>query len=147
MKQTLIITYFVCLPLHHLILTSAYGGRIHPITGKPAFHAGIDLRARSDTVFSIMDGIVLAAAYDVSLGIYIRLDHGGIQSVYGHLSQVFVTPGDTVYAGRPIALTGATGRVTGEHLHFAVFYRGRPLDPIGFLYRIIINSNHTENHE
>ena len=121
--------------------------RVHPLTGKWAFHAGIDLKARGDTVYAIMDGVILAAAYDKSLGIYIRLEHSGVQSIYGHLSKIFVISGDSVRAGQPIAKTGSTGRVTGEHLHFAVRYGGISLDPVEFLYQVISKSNYTQNHE
>jgi murein DD-endopeptidase MepM/ murein hydrolase activator NlpD len=147
MKQTLMLAFMATLPLRYLTITSSYGHRIHLLTGKWAFHAGIDLRARSDTVFAIMDGVVITAAYDNSLGSYVGLNHGSIQSLYGHLSQIFVKPGDTVRCGQPIAKTGATGRVTGGHLHFAVLYGNKPLDPLRFLYQVIINPNQIENHE
>jgi len=99
--------YLVCLPLKNLHLTSPYGYRVHPVTGKYAFHAGVDLRAKDDTVFAIMDGSVAATGYNDFLGIFIRLDHGGgFQSGYGHLSEVFVAPGDTVRSGEPIAISG-----------------------------------------
>jgi hypothetical protein len=67
----------VCLPLKNLHLTSPYGYRVHPVTGKYAFHAGVDLRAKEDTVFAIMDGSVAATGYNDFLGMFIRLDHGG----------------------------------------------------------------------
>jgi murein DD-endopeptidase MepM/ murein hydrolase activator NlpD len=132
----------VCLPLKYLHLTSPYGYRVHPITGRYAFHAGVDLRAKSDTVFAIMNGTVDEAAYDRLLGLYIRLDHGQVQSVYGHLSQIFVIPGEPVTAGEPIGITGATGRVTGEHLHFSIRYQNHYIDPMKFLYQTLINKNH-----
>ncbi len=132
------LAYLVCLPLHHLTLTSGYGIRVHPITRQWAFHSGIDLRARSDTVFAIMNGIVVKASYDNFLGIYIQLDHSGLQSLYGHLSQIFVLPGDTVLSDQPIGVTGCSGRTTGEHLHFGILYNSKPVNPLQFLYRLII---------
>jgi murein DD-endopeptidase MepM/ murein hydrolase activator NlpD len=127
-----------CLPLRQVQLTSGFGYRIHPVTGKYAFHSGIDLRARSDTVFAVLPGHVGAVSYDPLLGIYIRLDHGALQSSYGHLSQVLVLPGDSVLAGTPIAISGATGRVTAEHLHFSIRLHGQPIDPLEFLKILIL---------
>jgi len=132
----------VCLPLKNLHLTSSYGNRIHPVTGKYAFHEGIDLRAKQDTVYAVMDGNVNTVNYNGFLGIYIRLDHDQFQFVYGHLSQVFVASGETLHAGDPIGVTGATGRVTGEHLHFSIRCQQHYIDPLEFLYQILINQNH-----
>ena len=122
-----------CLPLRQVQLTSGFGYRIHPVTGKYAFHSGIDLRARGDTVFAVLPGHVSVVNYDPLLGIYIRLDHGELESCYGHLSDVLVLPGDSVVAGSPIAISGMTGRVTGEHLHFSMRLGGRYIDPLEFL--------------
>ncbi len=126
-----------CLPLKHICLTSPYGYRIHPITGKYSYHAGIDLRARSDTVFAVLPGTVERIAYDPFLGLYIKLDHADFVMTYGHLSQVFVFQLDSVKAGTAIALSGSTGRTTGEHLHFAVQYHERYIDPLKFLINIL----------
>lgn len=147
MKSALLMACLVTLPLCHLSLNSGFSYRVHPVTGQWAFHAGIDLRARDDTVFAIMDGIVKNAAYDNFLGIYIRLKHGRIQSLYGHLSRVFVAPAGTVRAGQPIGISGATGRVTGEHLHFSIYFGNKPVNPLEFLFQIIKQPNNNENHE
>ncbi|QTE54662.1 M23 family metallopeptidase [Mucilaginibacter rubeus] len=126
------------LPLRQVRLTSGFGYRLHPIYHRVKLHAGIDLAARSDTVFSILDGVVQSCRYNSKLGLYVTIDHGSsLRSIYGHLSQWFVMQGDTVEAGEPIAVTGATGTVTGEHLHFGVTYRSRWLDPLKFLYQTI----------
>lgn len=130
------------LPLKYLDLASGYGYRIHPVTGKPDFHAGVDLRAHHDTVYTIADGMVAAIGYQSFLGLFIRLDHDGIQTVYGHLSCIFITNGDTVYSGDAIAISGSTGRVTGEHLHFSVLFQNQPVDPIKFLYHLLKYNNH-----
>jgi len=120
------------LPLHHLSVTSGFGFRVHPVTGQYAFHAGIDLRAHADTVFAVTGGKV-TAGYNDLIGNYVRVTSGDLQMVYGHLSQIFVLTGDTVVSAEPLAITGATGRVTGEHLHFSVNYHGRSLNPLTFL--------------
>ncbi|WP_183580301.1 M23 family metallopeptidase [Mucilaginibacter sp. X5P1] len=144
MTRLMFLAWLVFLPLKHIYLTSPYGYRVHPVTGQYKFHAGIDLRASHDTVFAIMDGIVSGVDYNPLLGTYIRLDHGEYQSCYGHLSQVFVLPGDTVFAGNAIAITGSSGRVTGEHLHFSVSYHHQNINPLEFLYRLI---NQSQNYE
>jgi len=131
------------LPLKHLQLTSAYGSRIHPVTGIYAFHSGVDLRARSDTVFAVLPGVVEAEGFDQFLGIFIRLRNGDFQTIYGHLSRLFVFKGDTVSSETELGITGSTGRVTGEHLHFEVKFQGVPIDPLAFLTALYksINNN------
>lgn len=131
-----------CLPLKHLHLNSAYGYRKHPVTRQYRFHNGIDLYARKDTVFAIMEGNV-TVGYDDLLGIYIKISEGRLICTYGHLSALLISAGPVVCA-KPIAITGATGRVTGEHLHLSISYDGQPLDPLKFLYQLTIKSN---NHE
>ena len=121
-----------CLPLKHIFLTSPFGFRIHPVTGRTGFHAGVDLSAHRDTVFAVLPGRVIAEGFDPFLGIFIRLSHGEFQSIYGHLSQLFIFKGDSVQLNAPIGVTGATGRVTGEHLHFEVTLKGYPIDPMAF---------------
>ena len=124
----------ITLPLKHLKQTSGFGWRIHPITGEFQFHEGIDLAARNDTVFSIMNGVVTKIGNNPLIGNYILITHAGdVQSIYGHLSIIAVLPDDQVTAGQPIGITGATGRVTGEHLHFSIKYHGHELSPLAFL--------------
>lgn len=130
-----------CLPLRHLELTSGYGRRIHPVTGQFRFHSGIDLRARSDTVFAVMPGRISAVGYDPYLGLFISLSNGDFQITYGHLSQVFILQADSVEASNPLGVSGRTGRVTGEHLHFAVRYRRAYMNPLKFLTYLLNNLN------
>jgi murein DD-endopeptidase MepM/ murein hydrolase activator NlpD len=127
----------VCLPLKHLNINSDFGFRVHPITGKYAMHCGVDLKARHDTVYAILDGLVKSTGYETGLGINIKLAHGEVESVYGHLSRILVITSDSVTAGEPIGVTGATGLVTGEHLHFSIYYRHKYINPIKFLYELL----------
>lgn len=131
--------YICCLPLQHLEPTSGFGYRWHPINRNYAFHSGIDLRARHDTVYAVMQGRLAFMGYDALTGVNLRLASGGFSFLYGHLSQVFVLPGDSIRACGPIGITGATGLVTGEHLHFGVSYHGLPINPLLFLYRLLNN--------
>lgn len=136
--KALISFFLVCLPLKHLQINSDFGYRIHPLTGKYAMHAGVDLKARHDTVYAILDGIVKSIGYNNVLGINIQLEHGDVESVYGHLSRVLIGPQDSVTSGEPIGITGASGHVTGEHLHFSICYKHKYINPIKFLYELLI---------
>lgn len=144
MRSLLGLIAVVCLPLRKLEVTSGFGYRTHPITGIYIFHNGVDLRARHDTVFAVMDGLVIKAGYEPLIGLNICIDHGDVSSVYGHLSQIFVMPQDSVFAGQPIGITGATGSATGEHLHFAVRYGHQYINPLQFLYGLLIKKEHEQ---
>lgn len=125
------------LPIDNLILTSSFGNRIHPITKKYSFHTGVDLSARSASIYAVLHGSVLSTGYNSIIGNYIKLTHGNYTTVYGHLSEVYVKPGDLVKAGEVIGLSGNTGRSTGEHLHFTVKYKGYLIAPLIFLNTIL----------
>ena len=132
------------LPLPGLYVTSPFGYRIHPIAGRPQMHSGVDLRARRDTVRCILDGRVMCTSLRPGLGLSVRAGHGDVESVYGHLSVRFVSAGDTVVAGQPIGISGSTGLATGEHLHFEVRYRGRPINPLAFLAGLALQPKQEE---
>lgn len=134
----------IYMPLETYRITSAFGWRRHPVTGRSDFHNGIDLAARSGVVCSIMAGTVEATGYHRNLGNYVCIDHGNVQSIYGHLSRITVGAGQTFEAGYPIGITGSTGRTTGEHLHFSIRRNGVYIDPWKFLYRIL---QHIENEQ
>jgi murein DD-endopeptidase MepM/ murein hydrolase activator NlpD len=126
-----------CLPLNSLNITSPFGYRIHPLTGKVEYHNGVDLKANSDTVYAVLHGVVWSIGYDPSLGISIDLQHGEITTIYGHLFKPLVSVRDTVFAGQPIAISGATGYVTRAHLHFSVRFKKQYINPLNFLYEIL----------
>lgn len=127
----------VYMPLAEYKITSRFGWRKHPITRKASFHKGIDLAARAQVVRSIMDGAVTATGYHRHLGNYVRIDHGAVQSIYGHLSRITVKRGQPVTAGYPIGITGRTGRATGEHLHLGIQRNGTYINPWKFLQKFI----------
>src|ERR1700743_2474130 len=137
-----IVLFAICLPLRHLEITSPFGYRIHPVTKIYSFHNGVDLRAQSDTVYAVSDGIVKAAGYDDKFGLFIHLNHWSFQSSYGHLKQVFVNVGDTAFAGQPIGITGRPRLGTGEQLHFSICCGKRSVDPLEFLYQQLILQHH-----
>lgn len=125
------------MPLAEYRITSRFGWRKHPITGKTNFHNGIDLAARAQTVRSILEGTVTATGYHRHLGKFVRIDHGAVQSIYGHLSRITVKPGQPVTAGYPLGITGRTGRATGEHLHLGIQRESTYINPWKFLQNLI----------
>lgn len=120
----------VCYPLRHIKINSAYGYRTDPFTGKRTFHNGIDLHARSDEVFAMMDGVVIKVGQDNASGKYVILRHGNYTISYCHLSRATATKGAAVKAGTVVGITGSTGRSTGEHLHITCKLNGKNIDPL-----------------
>lgn len=123
----------VSMPLANPIINSRFGSRVDPFTKKRKFHLGLDFKGSSDSVMVIMPGIVKTVAYSRGLGNYIEVEHGDFTSIYGHLSFILVRRGMRLDAGNVLAITGSTGRSTGEHLHFAIKYKGRFVNPTPFL--------------
>ena len=117
-------------------ITSRFGPRVSPFTGKKALHAGIDIGARKGTeIRAPASGKVVVAAYDGRMGKFIRIDHGyGIETTYGHLSKIHVKYGDRVHRGDLIGLVGSTGKFsTGPHLHYQVAVNDKVVDPIHYI--------------
>ncbi len=131
----------VVTPLSEYRISSGFGWRKHPVTGKKDFHNGIDLAARAQVVRSVMDGKVESTGYHKNLGNYVRIDHGFAKSIYGHLSRITVSAGQHVSAGYPIVITGTSGRTTGEHLHFSIRRNNTYIDPSKFL-RVLTQNEH-----
>jgi murein DD-endopeptidase MepM/ murein hydrolase activator NlpD len=115
--------------------SSAYGYRRDPFTESLQFHRGVDIAAAPGTpVRSALDGKVTVVGLDPVLGRYIVIRHQiGYSTVYGHLVQSFVQPGETVARGQRIGLVGSSGKSTGPHLHFEVRRNGRPVNTTGLL--------------
>lgn len=120
-------------PLKHIQVTSPFGYRRDPFTGKKRMHNGLDLQARSDKVFAMLPGIVHKVGYDKRSGIFVILRHGDITISYCHLSKVAVRKGDVVSAGTIVGITGNTGRSTGEHLHITCKLKGKHVDPMAMI--------------
>ena len=116
-------------------LTSNYGNRTHPISGRRIFHNGIDIAAATGTaVYAYADGKVTGVATDNTLGKYITIDHGnGLKTRYLHLSAFKVSVGDKVTAGQRIGSVGNTGYSTGSHLHFEVLKNGSYVSPWNYI--------------
>ena len=122
-------------PVEGGTLSSWYGQRLSPITGKAHLHEGIDVAAPADSpVLAARDGSVKTIGSDPSLGNYIVLGHAnGYNTVYGHLSSILVKQGAVVAQGTIIGRVGSSGLSTGPHLHFEVRKEGRSLNPGTFL--------------
>lgn len=120
----------VSYPLNHIQVTSEYGMRKDPISGKQSKHSGLDLRARQDSVFAMLAGQIVKVGEDRRSGKYVTIDHGIVTVCYCHLSKVLLKEGTKVRAGSVVAITGNTGRSTGEHLHITCRYHGTTVDPM-----------------
>jgi murein DD-endopeptidase MepM/ murein hydrolase activator NlpD len=118
-------------------ISSPFGKRRHPVTGKSRRHGGIDIAVREGSaVGAAASGVVILASYDVGhYGVAVFIDHqNGYITHYGHLSKIFVRQGQKVRQGQIIAKSGSTGRSTGPHLHFTVKRNGVNVDPLQFLW-------------
>ncbi len=123
-------------PLKSVYITSDYGGRT--LSGKYDFHLGVDLRASSGTyVYAADGGKVIFAGYNGSYGYLIKIEHdNGDLTYYAHLSKIEVKKGSRVYKGQYIAKSGATGNVTGPHLHFEIRKNGITVNPKSYLPKL-----------
>jgi murein DD-endopeptidase MepM/ murein hydrolase activator NlpD len=119
-------------PVRPTHVTSDFGWRTDPVTGKGTrLHKGLDLRgAPGELVRSVADGTVRFAGHDPLLGNMIVIDHGqGLQSWYGHMSDLLVHDGLAVERGAAIGLVGNSGRSAAPHLHLTIKLDGEAIDP------------------
>ena len=116
-------------------LSSGFGVRSDPFRGGAAMHAGVDIPGPIGTpVYATADGVVGRTGWVGGYGNLVELEHGqGIQTRYGHLSEIVAAPGSRVKRGQLIGLMGSTGRSTGSHLHYEVRLDGRAVNPTPFL--------------
>ena len=120
-------------PLKSMYVTSNYGGRY--LNSKYDYHLGVDLRAAKGTsVYASDGGLVICSGYMGSYGYLIQIQHdNGDVTYYAHLSSLEVKKGVRVYKGQVIAKSGATGNVTGAHLHFEIRRNGKTVNPLTLL--------------
>ncbi len=123
-------------PLKSIKVTSPYGYRRDPITGKLSWHNGLDLRAKNEPAYAMMDGIVEKVGYDNRSGNYVTLRHGNFYISYCHLSSIIVRKGEYVYPGIIVGVTGNTGRSTGSHLHLTCKKDGKSINPMNLILSI-----------
>ena len=117
-------------------VSSSFGSRMHPISGKKQFHRGVDIPGKEGAeVLAVADGVVTRAEQTSDYGWLVVLDHGDSYStLYSHNRRNLVGVGETVAKGQPIAEVGSTGRSTGPHVHFEVLKSGRNINPVKYLY-------------
>ena len=124
-------------PIEYRGITSKFGYRKHPITGRREMHKGSDMRARLNTeVYATANGVVEYAGYHRSSGYgrLIIIDNAyGFKSYFAHLNKIKVKHGDIVQKGDLIALTGNTGRSNGPHLHYEIRFLQQALNPFWFI--------------
>ncbi len=121
------------LPLGSSGVSSGYGLRIHPLTGKTQFHTGVDLIPTSDLlIHPALRGKVVLASYGQELGNVVIVRHaGGIETLYGHMASIAVHEGAEVSENSVLGIVGNTGSAsTGRHLHFEVIVGGYPVNPL-----------------
>ena len=120
-------------------ITSSFGeARVNPGTHKKYGHKGVDLCApKGAPVLATANGIVVVSTESPSYGKMIRLDHrNGLETLYAHLSARYVNEGARVKRGQQIGAVGATGRATGNHLHYEVLVNGNPVNPLAYMPRV-----------
>ncbi len=123
------------MPVKDFRYTSGFGYRYDPFNGGTAMHAGVDMAgSQGEPIYASANGTVLQAGRSGGYGNLVELSHGhGIDTRYGHLSQILVRPGDSIRQGQMIGRMGSTGRSTGTHLHYEIRIDGRAVDAKPFL--------------
>ena len=116
-------------------LSSYFGRRTDPFTGKPANHTGIDFAGKQgDEIVAVADGVVTWSSDRYGYGVMVEINHGnGYSTRYAHNSENLVAVGDKVKKGQVVALMGETGRATGPNLHFEVLRNGSRVNPVNFI--------------
>jgi len=122
-------------PVEEGWLSSKYGKRNDPFTGKQEFHKGLDFAGKKGSdVVAVGDGVVTWAGKRSGYGDLIEISHGnGYVTRYAHNNEHLVKVGDTVRKGQQIALMGSSGRSTGPHVHFEVLLNGKTVNPASYL--------------
>jgi murein DD-endopeptidase MepM/ murein hydrolase activator NlpD len=116
-------------------ISSYFGKRTDPFTGKPANHSGIDFAGKMGAeIVAVADGVVTWSGKRYGYGVMVEINHGaGYTSRYAHNSENLVSVGDEVRKGQVVALMGESGRATGPNLHFEVLQNGRRVNPVRFI--------------
>lgn len=116
-------------------ITSRFGYRKSPFTGRKEFHSGLDISNRNGTkIMATANGTVSFAARKMYIGKLIIIDHGhGRVTKYGHLDKILVKPGQKIKRGDVIGHLGNTGRSTGPHVHYEVRINGTPVNPLKYI--------------
>ncbi|WP_067514658.1 M23 family metallopeptidase [Endozoicomonas ascidiicola] len=130
-------SFLAGLPVRKGWLSSRYGRRTDPFTGRPAWHNGVDFAGkRGSEVISVAAGVVVWSGKRSGFGLLVEVNHGnGYLTRYAHNEESLVKVGDIVSRGEALAKMGSSGRSTGPHVHFEVLKDGQPQDPAKYIYR------------
>ena len=123
-------------PLPYAVeITSPFGMRHNPVTGKYSSHSGVDFGAGQGTsIYACKSGTVTVAGYAEAWGYYVTINHGdGYSTLYAHMTNYTVSTGDYVAQGDVIGYVGSTGWSTGPHLHLSVLYNGAYVNPMNYV--------------
>lgn len=118
-------------------MSSRFGRRTDPFSGKVAWHSGVDFAGKEGAdIVSVAAGVVTWAEERYGYGKLVEINHGnGFKTRYAHCKESLVKVGDVVKKGQIVALMGSTGRSTGPHVHFEVYKNGRAVDPASYIHR------------
>lgn len=124
-------------PINKGWMSSRYGYRSDPFTGKRAWHAGVDFAGKDESdIVSVAAGVVTWSSDRYGYGNLVEINHGGgVTTRYGHCKELLVKVGEVVKKGQVIAKMGSTGRSTGPHVHFEVLKNNKSLNPEKYIYR------------
>ena len=119
-------------------ISSGFGGRVHPISGKYKGHQGVDIPGKRGTrIKAVAGGVVIKSGRVSGYGNMVEVKHAdGLTTVYGHNKKNTVKKGDLIEKGDTVALLGSTGRSTGPHVHFEVRKNGKPVNPMRYINAI-----------
>lgn len=120
-------------------MSSRYGQRTDPFTGRLAWHAGVDFAGKQGAdIIAVASGVVTWSGDRYGYGRMVEINHGnGYKTRYAHCEELKVKTGDIVRKGDVVALMGSTGRSTGPHVHFEVYKNGRTVDPAAYIHRTL----------
>lgn len=126
------------IPVKNGSVSSTFGYRSDPFSGRVAFHGGVDFTGPEGTdIYAVSAGIVTWAGEKTGYGNMVEINHGGgLYTRYAHARNVVVKVGDMVSAGQLVAYMGSTGRSTGPHLHYEVLRNGEQIDPATFIAQL-----------
>tara|TARA_R110001592_G_scaffold356543_2_gene658650 strand:+ start:19026 stop:19964 length:939 start_codon:yes stop_codon:yes gene_type:complete len=118
-------------------MSSAYGHRTDPFSGKRAWHAGVDFAGKEDSdIIAVASGVVTWSGTRYGYGNLVEVNHGdGYTTRYAHCKNLLASVGDVIEKGQVLATMGSTGRSTGPHVHYEVRKQGKPVNPKKYIYR------------
>lgn len=133
-------TFLAGRPIEEGWMSSRFGQRNDPFTGRRAFHSGVDFATGSAgaNINSVASGVVTWSGERSGYGFMVEVNHGNSYVTrYAHAQEILADVGDIVKKGETIALVGSTGRSTGPHVHFEVYKNGRVVDPASYINRTV----------